>query len=535
MHLKNCLRNKYALAIVLVAIGTIVWKLKPEPSPGKPDTFDDLISQLHEPANKTSIIFRSVPGGETLEYTPPMRQLIALGDAARQPLVHRLKEQGIQNEVALVLAEIGNETTVPVLIEAFQDIQFPDVDYNYQNPDPAFLNVVCFTKALCNLTGESIGHSRWGTDFNKENKQKWRDWWANSQKTFWVRKETTQSNRTLKSVPQILAQLNTALRDSDPLVREAAACSFRKLGPKSEPSVPNLIAAFEDESLAVRRAAVGVFYHIEAAGAAAIPALINLICHDPDSEIRREAELSLAHIGEAAIPALKELLDDPSPQARRHAIRAIGEMYPKQTWAVPSFLRLSKDPDPNVRRRAYAYMEVISPNDPDVLKALILGLSDPDAEVRSGCAYDLQSIGPNAATATDKLLPLVDDADPLVRIAAWNAFEKIQTLNEKHIPKLMAALEDDTWEVRSEAALLLSKIGPPARSAVDALCRGLSDKQGNVRWWSAEALGAIGPDAKKAVPLLIQALTDQENLVRMMAKTALLKIDPDAAAKVGLE
>jgi HEAT repeat protein len=407
------------LAIALIAFGTIIWYLKRDLSADKSDSFagkldiDGLISQLHEPANKTRIIFRSVPGGETLEYTPPMRQLIALGDAARQPLVDRLNEQGIQNEVALVLAEIGDESTVPLLIEAFQDIQFPDVEYDYENPDPAFLNVVCFTKALCNLTSVSIGHSRWGTDFKKENKQKWRDWWVNSQKTFWVKEHTAQPNRTLKSVPLILAQLNAALRDPDPRVREAAANAFHELGPKSEPSVPNLIVAFEDdENLEVRRAAAGVFYWIGPAGSAAIPALIKLIYNDPDSEIRRAAELSLAHIGEAAIPALKQLLDDPSAQARRHAIRAIGEMDPKQTWAVQAFLRLSKDPDPNVRGRAYTYMRVISPNDPAVLKALLQGLSDPDSEVRSDCAYNLQAIGPNAASATEKLLTLVDDADP---------------------------------------------------------------------------------------------------------------------------
>jgi HEAT repeat protein len=529
-------RSNYSLLVLLIVLGTAVWLLKSDSSAGIRD-IDGLISRLHKQENKTRTIHAdNPPGGEWFEYTPPMLQLIALGDAARRPLVRRLKEERIQNEVALVLGEIGNEATVPVLIEAFPEFTVPNKPYNYDDPDPALLKVICFTNALQKLTGQSIGQSEWGTEFREGLKQEWRNWWANSQKTFWVKEHTAQPNRTLKSVPQILAQLNAALRDADPRVREAAAKVFRELEHEAAPSVPNLIAAFEDdESLEVRRAAAGVFYWIGPAGSAAIPALIKLICHDPDSEIRFDASLSLARIGKAAIPPLKQLLDSPSAQARRYAIHAIGCMEPKQTWAVPIFLRLSKDTSSDVRGMAYVYMRVISPNDPAVLKALIVGLSDPDSEVRTDCAYSLEDLGPNAAPATEKLLTLVDDPDPEVRIAVWNTFEKLQTLNETHVPKLIAALADDEWEVRSEAAVLLSKIGPPARAAVDALCKSLSDKHGQVRWWSATALGAIGPDAKEAIPLLFHALSDEEDLVRTMAKEALFRIDRKTAIKAWVE
>lgn len=529
-------RSSYSLLVLLIVIGAAVWLLKSDSSSGIRD-IDGLISQLHEPENKTRILYHEIDGGagEILEFTPPMRQLISLGDAARQPLVRRLNEDGIQNEVALVLGEIGNEATVPVLIESFPEFNVPLKQYNYDDTDPALLNVVCFTKALRELTGQRIGSSELGTEFRAGLKQEWRNWWTNSYKTFWVKEYPTNPNRSFKTVPQILAQLDAALRDPDPRVRKASVHAYGELEHHAEPSVPNLIVALRDDNLEVRRAAASVFYWIGPAGSVATPALVNLIRTEQDHEIRVDSGLSLAKIGKAAIPSVKQLLDDPSPRVRCEAIRAIGCMDPKQTWAVPILLRLSKDTSSDVRGMAYVYMRVISPDDPAVLKSLILGLSDPDSEVRTDCARSLEYIGPNAAPATEKLLTLVDDADPEVRIAVWNAFEKMQTLDETHVPKLIAALADDTWEVRSEAAVILSKIGPPARSAVDALCKSLSDKQGQVRWWSAKALGAIGPEAKEAIPLLFQALSDEEGLVRTMAKEALFRIDRETAVKAWLE
>src|SRR5437870_5333652 len=61
-----------------------------------------LIDQLRKPVNKAEIVGHMNRGGIILEYSWPMKKLIALGDAAREPLHQRLDDQQIKNEVVLV-------------------------------------------------------------------------------------------------------------------------------------------------------------------------------------------------------------------------------------------------------------------------------------------------------------------------------------------------------------------------------------------------------------------------------------------------
>jgi hypothetical protein len=149
-----------------------------------------LIEQLAEPANKVEWSFSVVPGGEILRFSTPMKRLILLGGKARLLLEQHLGDPKIQNEVALVLGAIGDETTVPLLIDAYPTV---DVRERMKQPglttDPDRLKVVCLTFALTYLTGEPIGRSRWGTDCDPENLKRWQEWWDKSKDTFKVPKQ----------------------------------------------------------------------------------------------------------------------------------------------------------------------------------------------------------------------------------------------------------------------------------------------------------------------------------------------------------
>lgn len=141
-----------------------------------------LIDQLSDPANKVRAGPVIVPGGELLEFSPPMRKLMILGDKARGPLQARLGDRSVQNEVALILGAIGDETTVPALIQVY-----PEGDFRKAKHDsPEYLKGVCMTFALTYLTGQPIGRSRWGADLQPENNKLWKEWWAKEGKTFKV-------------------------------------------------------------------------------------------------------------------------------------------------------------------------------------------------------------------------------------------------------------------------------------------------------------------------------------------------------------
>src|SRR5262249_16000564 len=84
---------------------------------------EGLIQELYKPAAKVvwdgGTIIR---GGELLKLTLPVKKLIRLGEKARPALQKRLRDPAIQNEVVLILGAIGDESTVPALIEAYPEI-----------------------------------------------------------------------------------------------------------------------------------------------------------------------------------------------------------------------------------------------------------------------------------------------------------------------------------------------------------------------------------------------------------------------------
>jgi Carbohydrate family 9 binding domain-like len=144
-----------------------------------------LIEQLNDPASKVRVGAVIIPGGEMLSFSPPMRKLLILGEKARAQLQACLGDERIQNEVALILGAVGDETTVPALIQAY-----PEGDLRKAKSDsPEYLKGVCLTFALTYLTGQPIGRSREGADLQPENKKLWKDWWAKEGKTFKVPSE----------------------------------------------------------------------------------------------------------------------------------------------------------------------------------------------------------------------------------------------------------------------------------------------------------------------------------------------------------
>jgi HEAT repeat protein len=418
-----------AALIGLMGLGVAHWAVHTKDR-NQPTDIDTFIDQLSEPANKVKVVGHVVPGGEILKYSPPMEKLIALGDAAREPLHQRLGDARIQNEVVLILGAIGDDSTVPLLIDAYPDLDAPNEPADSLHTDPVRLKLICFSHALTYLTHEGISRSRWGTDFRPGNREKWQDWWAKNHKVFWVTGESGRatyipdnppSPRTLKSVSQILAQLGKALKDEDAEVRAAAASNYGRLGPKAKDSVSNLIVAIKDEDAKVREAAASTFYFIGPSGEEAIPALLEAMRHDKVENVRSNAALSLAKVGGQAIPHLVAALKDEDAEVRRLAAWSLGEHDPKRKELIPALQAASKDEDPNVREYALSSMEIIDSENPEVFQALLAGLEDPSPVVRRSCAYDFWRMGPRAKPATKLLLGLLQDKDPGVRREVMNA------------------------------------------------------------------------------------------------------------------
>jgi len=153
-----------------------------------------LVSQLYEPSNKAQCVDVVVPGGEIISFSAPMLKLIMMGSAARQPLHRKITDKRIQNEVVLILGAIGDESTVEALINAYPEIDIRRLPSDGEAYYTARFNIACMTHALTYLTGQPIGRSRAGADYDLSNRRRWIEWWEQAKRGFRV--QATKPNAT---------------------------------------------------------------------------------------------------------------------------------------------------------------------------------------------------------------------------------------------------------------------------------------------------------------------------------------------------
>jgi HEAT repeat protein len=248
-----------------------------------------------------------------------------------------------------------------------------------------------------------------------------------------------------------------------------------------------------------------------------------------------EATQSLIKIGVPAIPALVEIIKNPSNEARtrsqaifvlgrirvdakekleerrlmKDAVLALAKVVREPNFdlkwraidALEEFGREAKPAGPAVRdfiQVCSAYQRVlvarvlfkIDPDDQVSVRTFMAGLEDKDKGVRSLSAQALGICGKKGAPATETLAKaVVEDIDSSVRLAAANALGRIGAA--KSVPPLVAALEDPNALVRGAAAQALGMLGPDASVAVEALLTAIHDEDPSVQLDARRAVDAI--------------------------------------------
>lgn len=178
-----------------------------------------------------------------------------------------------------------------------------------------------------------------------------------------------------------VAALVSALKDSDPGVRAAAAHALGNLEARS--SADALASALNDSDPSVRRAATMALAEME--DRRAIPALEKLLA-DPDADVRQEAANHFDEFDLTEAPAgLLATLKDPNADVRHEAAHAVGHIGDAR--AVPQLKALLNDPNKEVRSAAVEALEEIG--DPAAVQALMDALKSTDPQVRKSAAEAL--------------------------------------------------------------------------------------------------------------------------------------------------
>lgn len=154
---------------------------------------------------------------------------------------------------------------------------------------------------------------------------------------------------------RVARELAAALSDPDASVRAAAANGLEHMGPPAAPAAPALRRAVRDDHDYVRSNALMALRALELPDPEAHLPLFRETLRDRSPIVRANAAYALATLGEAAAPAVGDLLgalDDPAAEVRRAAASALGHVGVAARAAAPALRRRLTDPDAGVRRAA---------------------------------------------------------------------------------------------------------------------------------------------------------------------------------------
>ena len=272
----------------------------------------------------------------------------------------------------------------------------------------------------------------------------------------------------------------------------------------------------EETSPPMRAAAARSLGRIQNRGS--VPALVRALS-DPSLAVRREAAFALGLVADTTTgPALMRRIDvETDPATRAVLVGALGDAGGRP--AGPALIRALRDKDPGVR--GAAALSAARLRDSTVVDALASASRDASPEVRWRVAYALGRIGDR--TGSSALRRLTDDKSDVVRYHAARALGEVG--DSSATTRLVALLNDSSWRVRTHAAEAMGALRAQrdARSLVPLL----RDRHAHVRWQAAIALGQI--QSPGAAAALTEALRDSSTGVVQAAAASLLKIQGEAA------
>jgi bilin biosynthesis protein len=219
---------------------------------------------------------------------------------------------------------------------------------------------------------------------------------------------------------------NALASHSNVVVRRAAAKTLTIIGDSS--AVPTLLHSFlNDEDTVVRSSSAGA---LARTGEAAVPALLDILASpDQPEDTKGHAAWALAFIGSEAAEYLYKALDSDSLDVRCAVIGAIAHVAQEQgdEKSCSILITALTDPEPTIRAEAAtAFAQV---NYLPAIPHLILAMKDPDLEVRKAAVSSLGKLGGQPEVET--LRSALQDPETVVQVLAKLAIAQIENRAEE--------------------------------------------------------------------------------------------------------
>ena len=238
----------------------------------------------------------------------------------------------------------------------------------------------------------------------------------------------------------------------------------------------------------VRAAALGEVLRADDKARGKVVLRMKTLLADRNSPYRLAAANALENLGQAAAPAVPELMDAMSggDLVAFSAARTLSKL----DAAVPALVEALKSKDIALHRAAARILPAQG-----VLAAALLAinLEGADPALAEESAYILGEAGASAKDAVPALARAAFSGGKDLKIAASNALVKI---GPPAGVWLGAALRSPDVEIRFEAAFVLADMFHPSPEAVVPLAATLDDTEARVRAAAAKALGGYPPETQ---------------------------------------
>jgi len=231
---------------------------------------------------------------------------------------------------------------------------------------------------------------------------------------------------------------------------------------------------------------------------------------DRDAAPRAAACHAAGRLGEvSAVPVLIERLLDPSPEVRRAAVRALGEL--RAVEAIDPMAATIEAMGEWTNLLLVMALVRMGPAAAPAIGRLLQGSRS------SAMTKALLQVTGRLGVAADpvRVRALAAHADGEVRVEAVRVLGAVAP-DAESAAVCLAAMDDPEWPVRALAAWAIGRVGDDR--ALARLSRAMGDPAYWVRHHVAEAMGALG---ERGAAALRQGLTDQNPFVRDMAAQAL--------------